>query len=414
MKRTIYCVLLLVIHLIVHSQTDTIPALKKVQLDLLSTPANPAFSIMSASPAEIVEPNTASEFYLSIQNASNNFSSIPNNYGFSITPYWFTRAAKTLSFDEDFSTHQKAYFWRYLRLSAGVVKGSADNEKMWNYGLGAQTNILPGKVDKAKKEKYYNALRSYHNQYYKSFQEYLKYDPLFRELEAAQKNILKKISTSGGTDTSLISQYKKISNQKDYVQSLLSNQFEMQNKFEDDSIDVNAAFSDLEKRIGFKWDIAGGVACNVYDNLIDTINKVRAGFWTNFGWTLPVTKSGNYFDILGLARFLEIEDFHFTTEKAYFFVDKLFLIDMGVQVKYDYNNRFSFLLEAIYRIPFDNRLDNTYKINSQLQYKFNKNQLFFASFGNAFNEQFNEGPIAFQFNFGINLGIGQDVNIDFK
>jgi hypothetical protein len=414
MKRTYLCFLLLFSYVLCWSQLDTIPALKKVQLDLLNTPSNPAFSIMAASPAEIVEPSTASEFYLSIQNASNNFSSVPNNYGFTLTPYWFTKAAKTLSFEDDFSTHQKAYFWRYLRLSAGVVKDRGGYENMWRYALGMQTVILPGKVDKAKKDEYYNSLRSYHNKYYNSIQEYFKQDPLYLELEAAQKRLMIEISASRGADTSLITQYKKISKQKDHVQSLLAAQFEIKNKFVNDSIDVNAAFSDLEKRIGFKWDIAGGIACDVYNNKIDSTNEVRTGFWTNFGWTLPASKNGNYIDILGLARFLKLEDVSFETENGYLFVDPLFLIDMGAQVKYDCNNRFSVLLEAIYRVPFDNRIENTYKINSLMQYKFSRSKLLFVSFGNAINEKSNKGPQDYQFNIGLNLGIGQDLNIDFK
>jgi hypothetical protein len=413
MKGFLFSVLIVFSNLLVESQTETYPTLKNVQLDLLNTPTNPAFSIMSSSPVEIVEPSTVSEFYVSIQNASNNFSSVPNNYGFSITPYWWTKAAKSLSFDNDYSTSHKAYFWRYLRLSAGVVKGTADNEKMWQYGLGLQTNILPGKVDKSKKDEYYQALKSYHNNYYYSFQEFLKKDSLFLEMEATQNSLLKSISASGGKDTLLISQYKKISIQKDHVKSLLAIQFELQNKFENDSVNVNEAFSKLEKRIGFKWDIAGGVACDVQDNMIDSVNIVNSGFWTNFGWTLPIRKSGNYVDILGLARFLKIEDFGYRTLTDYHYFENLLLVDLGAQIKYDYNNKVSFLLEAVYRIPLDNRVVNSYKINSLFQYKFIKNQLLFVSFGNAFNIKSDKGPQDFQFNIGLNLSIGQVVNIEF-
>jgi hypothetical protein len=414
MKRILYGVLLLSVHLIADSQTDTIPDLKNVQLDLLITPTNPAFSIMSASPAEIVEPSTSSEFYFSVQNVSNNFTSFPNNYGFTVTPYWWTKAAKTLSFDKDYRTSQKAYFWRYLRISAGVVKGTSDNEKMWHYGLGMQTSILPGKVDKNKKAEYYNSLKSYHNKYYKSVQDYINQDPLFVQLETEQKKLLTSISASTRNDTSLMVEYRKVSTQKDLVQALLAAQYEMLNKFGRDSLDVNKAFSYLEKRIGFKWDIAGGVACKVPNNKIDSANIVRAGFWTNFGWTLPVAKSGNYFDIMGLASFLSLQDFGYMSESGYFYENYLKVIDFGTQIKFDYTNRFSILLEAIYRMPIDdNRVVNSYKINSLIQYKFNKNLLLFGSFGNAFNEKSDQGPQDFQFNIGMNIGLGQKVNINF-
>jgi hypothetical protein len=38
----------------------------------------------------------------------------------------------------------------------------------------------------------------------------------------------------------------------------------------------------------------------------------------------------------------------------------------------------------------------------------------FISFGNAFNNENDEGLLDIQLNFGLNLGIGNDINIDFK
>ena len=149
MKKKVRLILLMILTWVssIGAQTDTLQTFDGIKLDYLTTPTNPAFIIMSTSPSEIVEPGSAPEFYLSIQNASSNFTTFPNNYGFTVTPFWWTNSAKELSFDQDYSTEPTLKFWRHLQLSAGVVKGINDNENLWRYGAGFQSTILPGRVD---------------------------------------------------------------------------------------------------------------------------------------------------------------------------------------------------------------------------------------------------------------------------
>ena len=82
MKKLITLFLLiLAIHSWAQGTADTL-RIKDIGLDLLQVPTNPAFIIMNTSPAEVVEPGSLPEFYTTIQNASNNLSAFPNNYGF--------------------------------------------------------------------------------------------------------------------------------------------------------------------------------------------------------------------------------------------------------------------------------------------------------------------------------------------
>lgn len=397
------------------SQSDNLSDLKNVNLDVLTTPGNPAFTIMGTSPSEIVEPATVTDFYASVQNASSNFTVLPDNYGLTLSPFWWTKAGKKLSFENDFSTRNKMYFWRFLRVSAGILKGVGNEEKMWKYGLGLQTNIFAGKVDKNLKEQYFNTLKSANSHFYSSIQEFYKANPLYVEMENEQNSLLKQLQLSGGQDTALLSAYKKVTSRKTQLGVVLASQFDLMNSMQQDSLDVNIMFSKLEKRIGFKWDIGLGVACDILNHEIAEADINRLGAWTNFGWTMPVTATGSYFSILGLGRYLNYEDFDYgLTDSTYYEAKHQGMIDFGAQLKFEINNKLSVLAEGIYRVILDDRAESTNKINGLIQYKLHENQVVFVSFGNAFNTKNNKGLLDVQINFGVNLGIGNDVSIHFR
>jgi hypothetical protein len=80
------------------AQNDVDTVLREVtgiKLDLLKTPTNPSFQLMNSSATEIIEPGMTPEFFTSIQNASNNFTSLPNNLAIAFTPFWWGKQAKT-------------------------------------------------------------------------------------------------------------------------------------------------------------------------------------------------------------------------------------------------------------------------------------------------------------------------------
>jgi hypothetical protein len=399
---------------LINAQTDTLQPLDGIELDLLTTPTNPAFILMSTSPNEIVEPSSAPEFYLSVQNASNNFSTFPNNYGFTVTPYWWTNAAKELSFEDDFSTEPTIRFWRHLRLSAGVVKGVNDNENLWRYGAGIQSTILPGKVDAKLKAKYDTALTSYHYKFIMGKEQYVRENKLYRRYDSIQLQLRNDIvnTTNEAEKDSLIKILSNVLELKTELDNELGNSYEQMVDMTKDSLNVNQAFSHMEKRIGLKMDFGAGIAGNAQNNKLDSLSIYRLGFWTNIGWTCSMFENKSYLSFIFLARFLNYADLLYITEEsggALF--NNLRVLDLGVQVKFDASTRFSLSFEAVYRAGFDDRYSNTYRLNALAQYKFSKNRLLFVSFGNMLNEYNDSGPDQLVMNIGLNLGFGEDVTI---
>lgn len=416
MKRFIRIIpiVLLIYNLSVNAQTETLQPLEGIELDLLTNPTNPAFILMSTSPIEVVEPGSAPELYLSVQNASNNFSTFPNNYGFSLTPFWWTNKSKELSFEDDFSIEPTVRFWRHLQFSAGVVKGVNDNENLWRYGAGMQSTILPGRVDPMLKAKYDTALTSYHYKFMMGKEQYIKENKLYMMYDSIQLELRKDIvgTSNQAEKDSLFRILSNVLELKTELDNELGNSYEQMINLWKDSLNVNKAFSHLEKRIGLKMDIGAGIAGDALYNKIDSLNLYRLGLWTNIGWTSSLFENKSYVSFIFMARFLNYTDLLYMTEESgetYF--NNLGVLDMGVQLKLDVTVKFCFSLEGVYRAGFDERFNNTYRINALAQYKFGKNRLLFVSFGNALNEATDTGPDQLVMNIGMNLGFSEDVTI---
>jgi hypothetical protein len=396
-------------------QYDTLQSFEAIEMDLLSTPGIPASLIMSTSPTEIVEPGSSPEFQINIQNASGNLTVFPNNYGFSFTPFWWTKRARTLSFDDDFTTDADLKFWRYLQISAGVIKGIYDNENLWRYGAGIQSTILPGRVDTKLKAKYARVLTSYHYKFIMGKDQYIAQNKLYIMYDSIQLQLRQDImSTSNQAEKdSLFKILSNVLELKTKLDNELGNSYEQMVELAKDSLNVNRAFSHLEKRIGLKMDIGAGVAIDAQNNLIDSMNLYRLGIWTDIGYTKALFDHKSYLSLVCLARFLDFTDvLYFTEDFGEVFFEDLKVIDLGVQIKFDFSAKFAMLFEGVFRTGFDDRFKNTYRMNALMQYKFGSNRLLYLTFGNVMNESTDLGPQQLAVNIGINLGFGNPVTIN--
>jgi hypothetical protein len=427
MKKSVLILYLSLLSALILAQSNQ-DTIKNVQLDMLKSPTNPAFLLMNTSPTEIAEPGSAPEFYTSIQNASNNFSAIPNNYGFSVTPFWWTKKAEKLSFQEDFDTINVFTFCRTTSISGGIVKGVAEDENLWRYGIGFQTTLLRGKIDKSKKDDYLNNLREYNQTLYGDRNAYYQKYPEYNLLEAERVKInlnlksLDSLKTAGAIDTltfeikwiELYNNNKVVLSALDSLKNKLGEKFDKESLYIESTKELDKKFNEMNQRKGLKWDIGGGLAFNSDNNKIDSTGIYRAGFWSNFGGNIITADSGSFSDLSAflLVRYLYYDEIYYDKEGQVDLLKKLHTIDLGAKVQYEIINKFTLGLEAIYRLSLTNSLyESTYKINGLVQYKFGNNKLVYASLGNNFNDNSNTGPEDLMVTFGINLGFGGNVDI---
>ncbi len=396
------------------AQDDTLKSLKNVKLEMLKMPDNAAFTIMGTTPSEIQMPGSAPEFAMSIQNASNDFSQFPNNYGFSVTPYWWIYGKK-LSFEDDFSTRNELKFFRHLRLSGGVVNGANDNNRLWRYGAGLQATLLAGKIDSSKRADYQRHLLQLNRKLYNDKDAYLQGSVAYRELEAEFNKTLQKMPDAANDEerAALGKKIAALQAQKNALMEELNAEYGLKKPFSRaDSLELYTSFNDMATRYGWKWDIGIATAFDLQSNKLDSSSLYRLGGWTNFGYSLPPGK--NYqLSILGAGRFYYYDQVVYALESSSVTISDLGVIDGGVRLVLD-AGKISLSAEGLYRYGLSNAFENTYKVNAMLNYRFAENRMVYFSLGNDFNDNSVGDPNQIRVFLGVNLGFGDKTDVEYQ
>ncbi len=419
--------------------------MNNISLDLLKMPTSPAFLLMDTSPTEIAEPGSTPEFIVSVQNASNNFSGLPNNYSFTVTPYWWGKKAKSLKFKEEFDTNKNPWRPERVSLSAGIVKGIGENDSLWRYGVGIRVPLLAGKVNKEAMDNYLTALKDFHNDYNKHLSEFRNKNPQYADLEKKindnftqskkigdeikmviedatlnddeKKNRIAKLEKSL---TEIMNEYTKLQGKSTELKKELDEKFSKEYKL----INKDSIAFDLDKlsaRYGLKWDVSGGLALNAQNNKTNATGIYRIGVWSDLGYTFKPkpnsdpkleSESTSAFSVFFLARYLFYNEINYEKDEVAQLLNDVSLVDFGAKLKYDFNNKFSLSAEALLRTASTNNVyDTTYKLNGLMQYKLQKNRMVYLSVGNNFNDNNNYAPEDLVVTVGINLGFGDNINL---
>lgn len=426
--KKVYLIIILILSnsFFIYSQ-DTIKEIKDIKLESLKSPTNPAFIMMNTSPTEIVEPGSAPEFYTSLQNASDNFSAIPNNFGFSVTPFWWTKNAKKLDFDKDFNTNKQFTFFRTLSVSGGVVQGIENNDQLRRYGIGFQSTLLRGQIEKAKKDAYFNKLKDYHDGYneliisnYKKNKEYNALDSLIRQKRIEiqtfdifiQSDSCRNKKECETKIQMLISFVNQLEDTRTELRSELDNSIKEEVKTLESNSQLDKEFNEMNQRIGLKWDIGGGLAINSQDNKIDSTQMYRGGFWSNLGYRFKNDSSNMSFSTIVLARYLYYNEINYLKRDKNHLIGQMNLIDLGIKLELEILNRLTIGAESIVRFALSNDIfESTYKLNGLVQYNLGKNRLIYASIGNNYNDYTDSKPEDLIFTFGINIGFGDNIDL---
>ncbi len=428
MKLLLTFSMLLIAALTLHAQTDTLELrVENIQIELLQTPTNPAFLVMGTSPTEIAAPGSAPAFYTSIQNVSNDFSAFPNNYGFSISPFWWSKRAKELSFEEDFKEENTLTFWKTTTLSAAIVSGVGSNPDLWRYAIGFKSTLLRGRANPTHKKEFLDELRAYHETYYGDINDFLSshnpHERLRDDIQTLRENVRQidqQLATGSITQEmaqiqkqEIIQELGEKNNRLDSLRTALSLEFNQKQQYIQSTKAIDEKLNMLQKREGLKWDIGGGMALNSTNNQIDQTQLYRLGVWSNAGGAILGDASQNVqLSGFGLVRFLYFNELIYLHQETASTIPNLGTFDLGGKLQLEAYEKFSFGMEWIYRTALSNDFyKNTYKINGLLQYTFD-NKSIYASFGNVINESTDQGPEELMVTFGCNIGIGG--NIDLK
>jgi len=141
-------------------------------------------------------------------------------------------------------------------------------------------------------------------------------------------------------------------------------------------------------RIGFSWDVNGGISAEFIDKQFNNSKIYNAGLWQTFGYT---NKTGSSF--LGLIRFLYNPDKVFTKSATIYGIDNISTLDAGVRYAFSKpQSKFSCSLEGIYRsVLSSNTIDPSWKMIFNADYAILENKRLTFTFGRDFDGTITKG-----------------------
>lgn len=131
-------VLILFMHGSVWAQ-EQLPSLNSVR-----TPNSPAFSILGIQPTSVERPNTPSDLAISLDNATAGFTKFPENYAIEFAPFWLSKKAARLTWQEDTLRDIENSLLRTFSISAATISKDMQKKTIRGVSYGFRAFLLSG------------------------------------------------------------------------------------------------------------------------------------------------------------------------------------------------------------------------------------------------------------------------------
>lgn len=363
-----------------------------ISLDMLHAPSSPAFQILEFSDDKIERPTNPTDFWLSIKEATENFSVIPKNYALDINLYGVLKTGKETPFNE----YSGNNIWQNIKQTTGLsvgtiaLKDSLEGKEYRKISFGIKISILTGKPTVEFKNKQEN----------------------INKVFLAKRNDIEKYFEK--TNKTKYDKYKKLDGNK--TNSNQSEQEELSNlklewekyKEQDSAAVVNDIEESKFERKGWKLDFSCAFGLDFHENDIRSGYLSKYGLWLTGGYewdNAPISA-------LGVARFI------FTPrqklENSVDTIETLGNFDFGGKFIVDGWKNISFSGELLGRLFFKN--DNTAKTEKKFRYTFGISYEIYKNKSLTFNigKEFDKSPKLggnLILALGLVLGFGSERNI---
>lgn len=196
---------------------DSLPAANDLStnIDMLAAPQSPAFTLLGISPTAIDRPSTPADLMVSLQNATKNYSVIPNSYSVEFTPLMFVPKYhsyntplyqyRTPQVDKDnkvmigangrplygyssqgLQNQLKTNIIQTTLLSIGFA-GSNTTPSYPRLGIGIKTSLATGHVSDNDRDSINGLYKQYHNAYVSAYSNQLDKDSVYQKYRILRK-----------------------------------------------------------------------------------------------------------------------------------------------------------------------------------------------------------------------------------
>ncbi|MFK8006004.1 MAG: hypothetical protein AB8H03_06520 [Saprospiraceae bacterium] len=382
LRYTLLVSLLLGILNLVYSQSTPIDT-TDLTLKSLGVPTAPAFSMLGIEPSSIEKPKDVKDFVVSIANASQTLTVLPNSFAMEIAP------AKILSQKNiDFSTYLSNdnivnNIFQTFTISIGtntIDSVSNISPITTKLGIAAKFSILRGKIKGETRENLNDI------------------DSLLGVLNATSyKNVndfLNSNSAYNAVKTQLQNGEGDLNARLNFLGDSLTNAF---NANEANNLEYNSLRTKAEnlviERVGFKLDAAFGIVYDFPFQEVDSMSLGRVGGWLTGGWNIKGKgKNPPTWSILGSARVLNnINQVFLAEDGTQTTIDDL-NFDLGGKVEFAKGNKLAISLEGLYRFTSeDDNKGHNYKVAFNGNYQLTSDYQVSLTFGRNFNGTISKG-----------------------
>ena len=361
----------------------------ETEYDLLKAPVSPASNLLGFAQSDINKPTDVSEFMVSLQSASDSYTSLPSNYAVDIAPFWLlkSKALGDITTKGLENSYGKNVIPQSLVLSFAIKNVDSTtinfNTNSTYAGFGLKFSIYRGDYDKTTKEKLSQIqnLQKLKLDLMQNIQDVTEENlPLeIIELKEKRKQIFINVDVNDESEDNLAliellsKKAAKIDEEIEQKTAILLNENKTNSELKtiDDKIKTIASQFQLT-RVGFTWDIAGGIGGEFHNKSFNQGKIYNAGVWTTLGYTTE--KTGAF---LGLVRYLHNPERIFALDNAINDQKSVSTFDTGFRyILGQPQAKLNASLEAIYRsFLSESEIDNSWRLMLNIDYALFKNQI---------------------------------------
>ncbi|GAA4317002.1 hypothetical protein GCM10023149_14340 [Mucilaginibacter gynuensis] len=358
-----------------------------INLDVLKSPASPAFNMLGLSPSDVERPTDVNAFALSLQNSTKNFTTLPNSYAVEIAPVYIVKKS-LISLDKFNSTKFGDVFLQSLVLSIGYTHvgpegmEDVDSLRQSKMGIGIRFAIVRPKFS-AKTSQTYNDLIAQQKVLLKDYLKIKGENPDAKELQLT-KDSIKALFTTPMDAEKRKSELERLNLKRAaLVESI--------NEAGNTLLADREAFNTVKKiasdfkieRTGAFLDFSAGMVLDFPYDRFSNSTVSKAGAWLTGGYE----GGNNGLSIMGINRFLFQPDKVFADDNNVLATKNISTYDAGLRLLYNgLAGRFVLSTEAIYRsVISKSTIDPSWRLVFNTEYDIGTNKKITFAFGRNFD-----------------------------
>lgn len=378
-----------------NAQVDT----TKIRLDLLRAPASPGANLLGFAVSDIEKPTDVTDFMVSLQSATNNYTVLPTNFAVDLAPFWLFRARGLTTDKMDSRRFGDVFRQSFVVSNAFRNADSTSREFSRNnlyHGIGLKFSVIRGRLSVENRQ----LLDSIHKLQGRiasgitpGLQQALEKDSTYQQLRRQRQQLL--LQDPDNPDAAQISELMR--KRQDQVVGELSGGY----KEELEALKKLASTFRIQ-RYGFFLDFAGGMSMEYVNRSFNGARVYNGGAWVSTG-----ANYRNGWTIMALARYLYNPRKIFADDLGTIKQRNLSTFDAGGRVVYEHpESRFSLSGEAIYRsVLTRNTIDPSWRLILNAEYDLRNNTRLTFLFGRSFDGTISRsGNVVAALNFLKGLG----------